>query len=269
MAVFKSTMKASKAHGFALLSAVWIAAILSLLSITGLQIYLRNTDQSSLEIKKLNSKLMHDAALNYAVLDILEPRKKIVANAIPNSILSYQHPNSEITIEIRNESGFVSLNKADKKFIQALLKAKRINPNSVSIATQRLAKFSKTKLHKSHRKLRAVFSDYPEIYSVFQQYGSLFNQHSSINPRLASATVLSLVPDLSNAERQRLTKELANDQQKRLFSSPIDNQYLANHISSFYRVTSHFSLGDFSSKRTDIIKITPDETTLYKRVAQL
>lgn len=257
------------AQGFALLSVIWISAILSLLSITGLQIYLRNTNQSALELKKIQAQLMHDAAANFAIIDLLEPRKEVVASATPHTKLSYLHPNAQIEIHIQNEAGLVDLKLADKKFIQQLLAANQIDSNLAETVIDRLKSFSTSEEKQTFRQLKQKFSDQPKVFTALTKFGSLYNGQTTINPRLASQVVLSFVPELSIAEKNRLLKELENNQQRRLFSSPINNPYLSDHVSSFYRITSSFRLGDFNFNRTDIIKITPQHPQLYQWVARL
>lgn len=258
-----------QAHGFALLSVIWISAILSLLSITALQIYLRNTNQSALELKKIQAQLMHDAAINFAVIDLLEPRKEVVANATPNTRLNYSHPNAQIKIHIQNEAGLVDLKLADKKFIQKLLAANQIDSNLAETVIDRLNSFSTSEEQQTFRQLKQKLRNQPEVFTAFKKFGSLYNGQATINPRLASQDVLSFVPKLSVAEKNRLLRELENNQQRRLFSSPVNNPYLDDHVSSFYRITTSFRLGDFNSNRTDIIKITPQHPHLYQRIARL
>ena len=248
-------------EGFALLSAIWIVAILSLMSIALLNNYLSNTRATFFELQRIQSDWLLDAALNYAALSLIAPRDEVVPNATPFSKLVYPQELADVHIEISNESGRIDLTKGAPELIQNLFETLNI-PNIVT-DNQRGALTS-------YREIKKALRAYPNAYAQLINLTTLHNGQLGVHPSIASAEVLSLLPDFSAAQRKRLISERSKETRSlTLISTPIEHPLFSDRASSYYRVKLSLRLDQRDYARTHIIQMINQRNTLFNLTATL
>lgn len=246
-------------HGLAMLTVVWVIAILSLISLAMMKAYLSNTEATQYEIESIKADFLMDAGLKFAALSIASPRANVVASAVPQPELKYSTGIGEVTIQISNEAGRIDLNSADPRLLENLFKA-----NNLTIQKSLLNSLSAN----SYRAIYEKHSDTPKLLNLIARYATIHNGQTGVHPLLASEAVLEVVPDISNAQRQRLVRERSL-KQKSIISSPTRSEYLIDQVSAHYRISTQVSFGQQSYNRTQIIKMVNQGARLYEVVATL
>ena len=252
-------------RGYALLTAVWMVAILGSVSMVIINSYLTNTRAAQFDLQRIHADLLLNAGLRFAALGVASPRTRVVASAVPASKLVYRNSISDVRIEINNEAGLIDLRSGDPQLIKQMLKDSQLDDREVGLVRQRL---SDLKPPVTYRHLRQVLGDMPGLYQRVISRASLHNAQSGVHPLLAPEPVLKLLPDLPNAERMRLMKKRA-EQTQSLFVKPVESDFFITQASPYYRVTTEVSLDGQVHRRKQIIKMTNQPGHLFELVATL
>ena len=254
--------------GFALLTAVWMVAILSLLSMVTVTSYLGNTRAAQVDLQRIHADLLLEAGIRFAALSLVSPRDQVSANAVPAAELVYPNKISNVVISIANEAGYVDLLAAEPELIDRVFAAANLADAEIGLVRARLQALSAGDQPPSHRQLRKILAKMPGVYQRIINQSTLHSGRRGVNPLLASAEVLKLLPDLPAAKRRNL---LASRKQKPTtqFTTPIESAYFSTTASSCYRISAQVLLNGIAYHRTKIVKIINQPGHLFETVATL
>ena len=109
MVVFEAMSMPLRVHqhsaGFALISAIWLSAIMSLLTLSVLHGFNTNTEATQVDAMRVKHNLAHLAGVRYAALHLASPRVRVAPTATPVRALSLQLNSTRVSIQIENEAG--------------------------------------------------------------------------------------------------------------------------------------------------------------------
>ncbi|MFT6406811.1 MAG: hypothetical protein ACJAQ6_000221 [Arenicella sp.] len=257
-----------RVSGFAIFTVILLLAIVSLISIAMANLYLTNTRATGLDVQRLKAQHLLDSGVRFAALSLASPRTKLSASAIPSERIIYRSPEADVVVEIQNEAGFIGLLQAHKELLRPALLASGALPQDVAAIVESIQSLKKQNAAPSYRKLRRLLRsssiDMPALLSV----ATLHNGQSGVHPRVASADVLSLVPKLSKAQRERLLAT-RNGRSQSLISNPVSNDFFSSTISAYYRVFTSVELEGQLYTRIEVIKMINQRGRLYELQAIL
>ena len=255
----------SVSNGFALFTVVWIAAILSVLSLTGLSEYRWNTIDTGADLQRIESDMLLNSGLRFAALNIASPRSEVLANGMASSQIIYRNPVANLNISIDNEAGMIDLRSADSHLLDELLKALKLSEADQREAKNRLSENSQTL---SHRNLAAVFAGISRAYPEILKYATLHSGSTGVNPTIASKEVLAMIPDLSAADRKRLIKQ-REAKSLSLFTSPLQSNYFDQRLAAYYRIKIDAQIRNQNVSRSYIIRMRNQSDKIFELVATL
>lgn len=253
----------SRSSGFAIFTVIMLLAVISLISLAMTNLYLTNTRATSLDLQQLEAQHLLDAGTRFAALSLASPRAKVSGSAIPAERLVYSSPTVDVLIEIQNEAGFIGLLNADKELLRSAVSASGASRQEVDAIIESFQTLKKQGSAPSYRKLRRLLSDRPIDTQALLSIASLHNQQKGVHPSVATASVLSLVPKLSKAQRERLLAA-RNDNSPSLISNPIESDYFTSTMSAYYRITVSIELNGQLYRRVQIIKMINQRGRLYE-----
>ncbi|MBL4672965.1 MAG: hypothetical protein JKX81_11955 [Arenicella sp.] len=241
---------------------VMLLAVISLISLAMANLYLTNTRAASLDLQQLKAQHLLDAGTRFAALSLASPRAEVSGSAIPSERIIYSSPAADVLIEIQNEAGFIGLLTADRELLRSAVSASGASRQDVDAIIESFQALKKTGSETSYRKLRQLLSEGPIDTHALLSVASLHNSQKGVHPNVATATVLSLVPKLSKAQRERLLAA-RNDDSPSLISNPIESDYFTSTISAYYRISVSVELHDRLYTRVQIIKMINQRGRLY------
>ncbi len=261
-------IKSDQQSGFALLSTIWLAAIISLLTLSVLHGFNTNTEATQIDAMRIKHKMLHQAGLRYAALHLASPRHEVAATAIPNSELLLQLDSGQVRVKIENEAGRIDLLLAPRQRVVDLLTSLGLSIDEAGSLADGLQNSLTARPDMSYRGLRELFGSKPGLYQKAINLISLHNGQAGVHPLLASESVLDLFSELSLAEKQRVLNNRSG-QQSSLFSTPIDKPIFTDRLSAHYRLTVTTVLEESRRTNVQIIKMTNQVGSLYEAVAIL
>lgn len=260
--------------GFAIFAVVLSLAIVSLLSASVVRSYLANTRSASIEFQQIKVDHVFDAGLRLAALSLASPRAEVAASAIPMRRLNYSFNDAELSVNIQNEAGFVSIFNADKALLESVLSASGVQSQELLRLSNQLNTFKTQSLDTgsgskaNFRNLRAVLENSSISIKNLQGLISVYNDQRGIHPELAPPKVLAVVPGLSRAQRERVLEQ-REKQSKTLISRPVNNGHFSQSVSAYYRITIQVRLQEQAYSKMFIIKMINREGDLFETVATL
>jgi len=254
--------------GLALISTIWISAILGLLSVSALHSFSANTEAAQIDAVRVKHNLLHLAGVRYAALHLASNRRTVAPTATPASELVLELGATRIRLTIENEAGRIDLVRAPPNMLVQMLTDFDVPLTEAGALIERIQSMRSDEPSLSYRSLRKMLAPYPNLYQRILRIISLHNGQAGVHPMIASESVLGVLPGLSRAEQQTLLTS-QNSSLSSLVSTPIDNAMFTTRISAFYRITTTISMGDTTRVRTEVIKMTNEPGVLYQRVAVL
>jgi hypothetical protein len=252
-----------RSSAFAIFTVIMLLAVISLISLAMTNLYLTNTRAASLDLQQLEAQHLIDAGTRFAALSLASPRAEVSGSAIPSERLVYSSPTADVLIEIQNEAGFIGLLTADKELLRSAVTASGASRQNVDAIIESFQSLKKQGSEPSYRKLRQLLRDGPIDTQALLSVASLHNKQKGVHPSLATEAVLSLVPKLSKAQKERLLAE-RNDKSPSLISNPIKSDYFSSTISAYYRIKVSVELNDRLYTRVQIIKMINQKGRLYE-----
>lgn len=250
-------------RGMALLSAIWVAAVLAIMAATVSQRVGSALGASTLEIQRVHAVSLHKSARRYAVAHLLQPRHFVAKAGLPYAGLRYSTPLADVKIAIRNEAGFIDVQAMSSSLAaQMSLQLRRDRDELKARISEAIDKRENIE---SFRVARQITDDEIGFWGTsFTFYSGL----SGVNPLLASKETLGLIPGMSGAE---INNRLRNreDGELLLVSTPIQNAYLHARVAAHYRLSTSFELGNDIYQEEVIVKINPQSRQAYEVVARL
>ncbi len=262
----------TRIQGFALISALWFAAILTVLSLAISRAYLSNTKLIIDDIQRIQSDLLHDAALRYAALVIVEPKDKVSASGINNHRFIYPNPLFPVQVVIRNESSFIDLSKVDHSDLDSIFENLGLSQSPIralrSLTNDERHLVSSDNKNLNFRWLRKHVKDDDKAFNSIVQHATFYNGSGQINPYLANPKLLKALPNFKETELVSLI-EMRDKSTPNLISRAINHPMFSNRLSGFYRVTTTIKVGDNKGSKTRIIRISNVNNNLLELVAEL
>lgn len=258
----------ARQKAYALLTAVWMSAILASISMAGADSLLANTRAAQADLQRIQADLLLNSGLRYAALSIASPRSEVVADAIPVSRLVYANDVADVAIEINNEAGFIDLLAADPRLLAQLLSVSGLNNLDGREVERRLRNWKLAGGPFTYRQARRLLADKPGLFERLVGKVSLYNSQSGIHPLLAAEQVLELVPDLAPVDVTRLVQN-RRKKSPSLFESPVESDFFSARVSPYYRITTRVTLGGQLHRRTQVINMTNQPGRLFELVATL
>ena len=253
----------AKSSAFAIFTVIMLMAVISLISVGMTNLYLTNTRAASLDLQQQKARYLLDAGTRFAALSLASPRIKVSAAAIPAEHLVYSSPAADVIVQIQNEAGFVGLLTADKELLRSALTASGAPRQAVDRIIELLHTLKKQGREPSYRRLRELLRDVPIDVQALTSVASLHNKQHGVHPSVANKAVLSLVPKLTNAQRERLLTT-RNDDSPSLISNPIESDYFTSLMSAYYRISVSVELNGRFYPRVQVIKMTNQRGRLYE-----
>jgi len=253
----------ARSSAFAIFTVIMLMAIISLISVAMTNLYLTNSRAASLDLEQLEARHLLDAGTRFAALSLASPRVDVSASAIPAARLVYSSPEADVIVEIQNEAGFIGLLTADKELLRSALVESGAPRQGVDTIIESLQALKTQGREPSYRRLRELLRDRPIDTMALLSVASLHNKQQGVHPSVATKAVLSLVPKLSKAQRERLLAT-RNDDSPSLISSPIESDYFTSTMSAYYRLTVSVELNGRLYTRVQIIKMTNQRGRLYE-----
>lgn len=261
-----------RASGFAIFTVILLLAIVSLIGLATSNLYLTNTRATSVDLQQLRAQHLLDSGVRFAALSLASPRLKVTASATPSERIIYSSSVTDVVVEIQNEAGFIGLlnnhGEADKELLRSALLASGASRQGVAENIKSIKSLNQHGGKASYRKLRQLFKGGPVDTRALLSIASLHNQHGGVHPSVASADVLSLLPKLSKAQRERLLAA-RNNNSPSLISNPVESDYFISGISAYYRISASLLLDGQRYKRVQIIKMINQRGRLYEVEATL
>ena len=262
-------------RGFALLYALWFSAIASVLGLSMVSSFLTNTMNVGQEAHRIQAELLHDAALRFAVLDLVAPRDSVSSGGVPNQKLIYKNALAPVKIAINNESAFIDMALTPPSILREIFDQLGINQAVIDQLTNHLAgpviqagEALETKPSVNLRWLKQTLKHDPNTFNRITASMTFYNGSAQVNQNIVSETLLRALPDLSSSDASALINERTRAS-KQSVSKAIIHPMLSNRASSHYRITTSLKLGDIISSRTQIIALSNNADQLFKVVAQL
>ncbi len=263
-------------RGFALITVTAMMAIVMALALALMQIQLSNAQAAAAQYRSIQARLLLDSALHYAAISIASPRSQVALNAVPFERLSYPTELANVSLYIDNEAGRLDLTAAHPDLLDAALKAVGVESTDLAQVRQTLH----TELSPEPDAEIPYFGSARQAWSVLQQLplnakqlwnlSTLVTGEAGVNPELASAAMLAIVPGLSSAEQTHLlARKLAQQTGTAVSSSvgeliaDVSNPHLRAKVSSFYRVHAELSLGEQYFNQTWIIQMHNEPQRLF------
>lgn len=257
--------------GFALISALWFSAILTIVSLAGLRMYLANTQMITDEVRRIQLDLLHDAALKHAVLTLLEPKASVSAGGLLETQFVYPNHLSTVIVNVRNESAFVDLLRTDLNLLESIFKKLELSaPIFEAIKTNRnaTAPTQENQITINFRWLKKQLASNEKAFELFTRYTTFYNGSAQINPYLANQVLLTSLPNLNDNDVNRIM-EYRNSSNRDRVTKAISHPMLRPRLSSYFRVRTQIILGNIKDSKTRIIQITNNDETLFKIAADL
>ncbi|RBP47141.1 hypothetical protein [Arenicella xantha] len=264
-------------NGFALLTAVWIAAILAMLTVGLASQYSANTEATRLDMLRLKHNFLHQAGIRHAALTLASNRVAVAPTGTPAHILNLNLRAGSVMIEVENEAARLDLRYVADDVLVAILSEVGLDSASTATIVQRVQALVQQGKPLTYRLLREWLESTPGAYQRLIPNVSLHNGVATVHPQLASEMVLSWLPNLAVADRQRLLLE--RQQQSlvdaripnslALVSTPVHHTMLDTRLSAYYRITVTSKVGSATRVSSEVIKMTNAEGRLYDSVARL
>jgi hypothetical protein len=258
----------AKDSGLALLSAVWMSAILALLSLSVLHNVSTNIEASRIDAERVRYHLLHLAGVRYAALHLASPRHQVAPTATPSEDLSFELAAGRIQLKIENEAGRIDLLRASSTVLTSILNHFGVPVSNLDALVREIQSLASQSHPPSYRSLRRILRPYPNLYHRLINHVTLHNGKAGVHPMIASESLLALLPGMSLADQQQVLSNRENIEGS-LVSSPIENPLFSYTLSAFYRITTTTFLGDSTRTNVVIIKMTKQPGVLYQRVASL
>ncbi|MFT4634523.1 MAG: hypothetical protein ACI9OI_000309, partial [Chitinophagales bacterium] len=115
----------------------------------------------------------------------------------------------------------------------------------------------------NYRRLRRLLGGSSIDVTTLLSITTLHNQQQGVHPSAASADVLSLVPKLLKAQRERLLAD-RKDTLPSLISNPVSNDFFISTLSAYYRISASVEFHGQRYTRVQIIKIINQRGQLYQ-----
>ena len=253
----------SRTSGFAIFTVILLLAIISLISVAMTNLYLTNTRATSLDLQQLKAQHLLDAGVRFAALSLTSPRSHIAASAVPEERIVYRSPDVDVVIEIQNEAGFIDLWRADKELLKPALLASGALAQNIDTIIGAIRSLKEQDAAPNYRRLRRLLRGSSIDVTTLLSITTLHNQQQGIHPSAASANVLSLVPKLFKAQRERLLAD-RKDTSPSLSSNPVSSDFFTSTLSAYYRISASVELHGQRYTRVQVIKIINQRGQLYK-----
>ncbi len=254
--------------GFAIFSVMMSLAIIGLISVAMVNTYLTNTRAVGLETQRLRAGHLLDSGVRFAALSLASPRASVSGSAIPSKRLVYTFADKDVVIEIQNEAGFIDLLTADPELIKSALLAHGGTLADIPALVDEIQSLGDQGRTVSYRNLRALLKGSSISISGLMSIATLHGGQRGVHPALASEQVLSLVPKLSKAERDRVIAKRRNDTPS-LISNPVRSDYFTPIVSAYYRVSTLVELEGRQYSKVQVIKMINQAGQLYQVQATL
>ncbi len=263
----KSTTLSTFQAGFALLTAMWIAAVLSVLAATLLSDYLSTANSLSVHHQNLHAEKLHDAALRSAVYSILAPREDVSAAGIPKPEYVYPNPISHVTVRVQNEAAFLDLNVVDANLVRDIFEHLDLDPEIVDALNRSASRDVKLKQN-SFKTLRSLVRQDDKAFQRLTQYVTFYSGGSQLNTMIASEALIKALPELSLSDAEAILDNRSRNHHAS-FSSAINHPMLGHRASNHYRISTQFKLGSRTFSKVRIIRLDLENRARYKLVAEL
>jgi len=250
--------------GLALLSILLFSAIISIISVSAAKLYLANTQNIHNQTSSIQSKLLHQAGLRYAIFDILKERSGVAIGGVPNTELVYQTAENRVLISVQNEAAFLDLNRMSPELLDSVLR-------NLGVDTSFIPRLKSSVLNlkiDSFRKLKRYYINDPSTFESIISVASFYNGASQINRDTAPLQLLAALPDMNSSQVDSIRVERENTSE-RIVSDSFVHPLVSSRASNHYRITTRVFMGLTSTVRTHIVKVDPSENDFHKIIASL
>ncbi|HEX3675575.1 MAG TPA: hypothetical protein VHU87_14990 [Rhizomicrobium sp.] len=183
-------------HGWALVSVLWIVAILSMLAAAGQALTLTSTktEHRAQDFARANSDL--DAAVARAAIAIgdSDPTKRWRIDGVPQAFV---FDGLKITVAVQDQLGLIDINSADVSTLTRLLQSEGLAPAAADALADKIIDWRSTAdLHRLHG---ATDADYAAAHLPWRERHGAFQTVEELN------LVMGMTPQLFARIRPALT----------------------------------------------------------------
>ncbi|MCH2190816.1 MAG: hypothetical protein MK188_07830 [Gammaproteobacteria bacterium] len=256
--------KSDKQLGLALLSVLLFAAIISIISMSAAKLYLVNTQTISNQAISIQSKLLDQAALRFAIFDILKARNSVAKGGVPNSQLIYQAGEHRVFISVQNEAALLDLSKTAPELLDSILRFLELDTSFIPL----LRSAAPSTQISNFRQLKRYYINDVNSFEKIAAITSFYNGSAQINRDTAPLRLIAALPSMSPSKLEsiRVKRENARDT---IVSDSIDHPLLNSRASDHYRITTRTLIGLTTTVKTHIVKIDLSENDFHKIIASL
>lgn len=252
----------SQQRGIALIIALWVLILLSLLA-GGFSAAMRTEMQIARNlVERAQAQALADAGLNYVVMQLLKPRSRRVTDSragiteenwpVDGTWRTLSLGEGQIFVSVLDEAGKIDLNRADRQLLNGLLAQFGVEAGQrtalldaiedwrdadhlsllngaedADYAAAGLPYGAKDDLFASVTELRQVLGMTAELYQKLLPYITVYSRQAGISPQVASQTVLMAVPGLDAGQIETLLQSRGTDHQANVVMTPDSRRYLS------------------------------------------
>lgn len=223
-------------RGFALISVLWLVALLTVIAM-GLSYASRGTTTSvSALLGGTQARYLADAGSQLVIGNLLSrnPAERLLADG---ETIELALPGGQVEVTVFDENGKVDLNGAREELLARLLYSLEVEQSKADALADAIADFrdeddlthlngaedkdylaagltwgAKDSLFTSVEELQKVYGMEPEIYQAMLPYVTIYSRQSGVNPEVASLQVLAALSDDSTMTLENYIKQRRQNQ---------------------------------------------------------
>lgn len=263
----------ARQSGLALLVVLWVISGLSIVVATVLAQTRSDVSLTRTHVDLARARAAAEAGIYRGVYELLKTRET-VRFGLPEAMPRVTWPGAAAAVRIDNEAGKIDVNTADEALLRSLFE----KAGSPAAATSYLARRSqrtagfgdeRPETGREFASIRAFATelDLPrDVWRTIEPWITVHNGQHGINPWVADAAVLSLVPGYTASLLKNPPDKGAPDRLQFRFMEP-DDRYFTDRLSPVYTIAARASAGGVATNIEALVEMSANPRRPYTILA--